>query len=86
MAEAVIVMSVAAWAEQGHQAYRALMAKRPADSPTTIESLDAVDHELFATMIEALVALSEVTGVMVAPELITLAGLRPVKEVLGLGG
>jgi hypothetical protein len=84
MAEAVIVMSVAAWAEQGHQAYRALMAKRPPGSPTTIASLDAVDHDLFATMIEALVALSQVTGVKVAPELIRLAGLRPVAEVLGL--
>jgi hypothetical protein len=83
MGEAMLFQSAERWAEQGHQAYRALLAKAPPEA-ATIADLAAVDRALFASMIEALVALEQVTGVRVDPELIRLAGLAPASEVLGL--
>jgi hypothetical protein len=84
--EAVIVQSMSAWVEQGHQAYQALLAKVPEEDRAGLQlkDLDAYDHNLFASMIEALVALSSATGVSVGEDLVELAGLRPVGEVLGL--
>jgi hypothetical protein len=82
--EAVIVQSAGAWADQGHRAFQALSAKLPPGARPELRELDAVDHDLFATLIEALVALQEVTGVAVADELVELAGLRPAAKVLGL--
>jgi hypothetical protein len=81
--EAMIFRSAADWTDQGHRAYQALLAKA-GPGPHELRDLDAVDHDLFASMIEALVALAPVTGVAVADELVELAGLRPVAEVLGL--
>jgi hypothetical protein len=84
--EAAIFRSAADWTDQGHRAYQALLAKvEAAGTPVvTLADLDTVDHGQFALLIEALVALAPVTGVEVAEDLITLAGLRPVAEVLGL--
>jgi hypothetical protein len=79
--EAAIFQSAGAWADQGHRAYQALAAKAP-PGRYELRDLDAVDHDLFATLIEALVALAPVTGVRVADELVELAGLRPAAEVL----
>lgn len=77
---AYVVKSRDAWIAQARTAQATLEAKSPAGERVTLGQMDSVDHDAFASLIEALVAL----GQPVAPDLVAKAGLRPVSEVLGL--
>jgi hypothetical protein len=78
---AFIAKSRQDWLAQATTAEQTLRAKLPPDRPTRpVRELAAVDPDAFAQLIEALVAL----GLTSDPELIQLAGLRPVEEILEL--
>jgi hypothetical protein len=76
----VIAKPLEAWARQATDAMAAL--ERKAGRPLSLRESAEVDHRLFATLIEALVALAPHTGQRVADDLVALARLRPVEEVI----
>lgn len=79
---AFIAKSQGAWEAQARAAYTSLADRAPAGA--TLADLAGIDREQFALLIEALVALEPATGVRVGADLVALAGLAPVDQVLGL--
>jgi hypothetical protein len=78
---AFIARSRQDWLDQANAAEQTLRGKLPPDRPSLpLRELASVDRDAFAQLIEAMVAL----GLTRDAELIGLAGLRPVEEVLGL--
>jgi hypothetical protein len=84
VSDAIIAKSVGAWHDQAREAWEALASQLPEGASPPIGELAEVDPAAFGSLIEALVALEPYTGRRVGQDLIQLAGLRPVSEVLGL--
>jgi hypothetical protein len=78
----MIVMPAAAWAAQFKAALAAITARNGGRAPATLAECDGIDHAQFARMIQALAALASCTGQAPGPELIRMAGLRPLGEFL----
>jgi hypothetical protein len=79
----VVVKTVGQWAEQVERGIAKIEAANGGQLPPTLIAADAVDHEAFASVIEAMVALEDHTGQIVGDDLIAAAGLVPVDQALG---
>lgn len=75
----IIVRTQGEWIEQVRAALAAIAEANGGTDPASIRDAYDVDPQAFARMIEGMLAL----GSDVSPELIALAGLRDVGEVLG---
>jgi hypothetical protein len=84
---AALYKPLQAWINQATRAAVALDAKLPPDHghDVALRDLEQLDHDEFADLIEALVALEPYTGQKVDEDLIQLAGLITVDQALGLG-
>jgi hypothetical protein len=67
---------------QARAALDAIIAANGGVAPAAIRDCHDVDPAAFASLIEAMVALESVTGRPVSDDLVQLAGLRPVGEVI----
>jgi hypothetical protein len=74
----VIVTTAEAMRKQADVALAAICAANGGDDPPNLRAAYDLDPEAFAKLIEALVAL----GAQVEPDLIQLAGLRPLDDLL----
>ncbi|MGB6499936.1 MAG: hypothetical protein WBG19_00840 [Thermoplasmata archaeon] len=74
----MIVTTSEAMRRQADEALAAISAANGGDDPPNLRAAYDLDPEAFAKLIEALVAL----GARVEPDLIQLAGLRPLDELL----
>jgi len=78
----VVMKPASAWAQQAKDALDAIERANGGQLPPRFADADKIDHAAFASCVEALVALAPLTGRPVAQDLIDLAGLRPVDEIL----
>ena len=76
----VIVTTAEAMRQQADAALAAICAANGGDDPPNLRAAYDLDPEAFAKLIEALLAL----GAQVAPDLIQLAGIKPLDDLLGL--
>lgn len=78
----VLVAPVSSWARQADEALEALRTGNGGHDPVNLRAAYDVDQRAFTSLIEAMVALEPVTGRPVSQELVSLARLRPVDEVI----
>ena len=78
----VIVKPVAVWTRQAKDAMEAIRTANGGQDPANLRAAAAIDFTAFASLIEALVALEPHTGRPVGQDMISLARLRPVDEVI----
>lgn len=81
----VAVASAGVWKRQAEQAMARLEEKRSAQGlpkGLPLEELNQVDHRDFCLLIEALHALAPLTGRPISQELLDLAEMHPVGDVL----
>ena len=76
----VLVRTVDAWCEQVERALDDIREANGGVDPPTVRDGHRIAPEAFSSLIEAMVALQEVTGRPVSDELVQLAGLRPIEE------
>lgn len=75
----MIVTTAEAMRKQADDALAAIAAANGGEEPENLRAAYDIDPAAFAKLIEALVSL----GARVEPELIRLAGIRPIDEILG---
>ena len=78
----MIVKPVSAWARQASAALETIEQANNGTLPARLADAKDIDPTAFGLLVEALVALEPATGSTVDPNLIKLAGLRPVDEVI----
>jgi|HubBroStandDraft_3_1064219.scaffolds.fasta_scaffold12282_4 hypothetical protein len=78
----VMVTTVEAMVAQFDRARAAVRAKNGGEDPPTIRAAYDIDREAFCLMIEALNTLAPRTGMQPDGELLRLAQIRPVDELL----
>lgn len=82
--ESVIVVygTAESWMSQAESAIRRIRRANDGRDPVSMNEADGLDHDAFASLIEAMVALEGLTHRKVGNDLIQLAGLRHATEVL----
>lgn len=82
MAGLFVLKLASQWALQADEALDRIAVANGGELPEHIIDGDALDHEAFGSLIEALVALEPLTGRPVGQDLIDLAGLKPADQVI----
>lgn len=76
----VLMRPTSEWEAQARAGLESWSAMDP--KPATFRELADVDHAVFASIVEAMYALAPLTGVPVNAELVHMAGLRPLEELI----
>lgn len=78
----LLVRSVKSWRDQAIAATDRITELNGGTPPASLREAYAIDPGQFSLMIEAYFALAPLTGLLPNDELLVLAGLRPVGDVL----
>lgn len=80
--EYLVIRSTKAWVRQAQDAFAVLTADNHDMLPPTLRDCANINRTAFSQVIKALIALAPLTRQIPDAELIELAGLRPVYEML----
>jgi hypothetical protein len=78
----LVIKAASTWVTQAQAAMAVLTEKNGGREPDHIADLAKVDYGAFCLLIEAMYALTPITGRPVSKELMELAQLKPVDEIM----